>query len=95
MCLHGNQRGVSRGQSVDGEHPQRGHTVQQDIIVLPLCPVQHLFEHFLPVHAVYQSHLQSCQFDVGRDKVYALCMVQDAITGLDGLVIHGFLHQGR
>ena len=28
-------------------------------------------------------------------EVYALCMVQDALTGLDRLVVHGFLHQSR
>ena len=95
MCLNRNQCGISCRQSIDGERPQRGHTVQQNIIVLPFCPIQHLFERFLTVHAVYQSHLQSCQFDVGRDEVYALCMVKDAFTELDRLVVHCLLHQRR
>lgn len=95
LSLYGYQSSICRRQCIDGEHTKGGSTVQQDIIVLPFCSVQHLFEHLFPVHAVYQSHLQSCQFDVGRDEVYALCMVQDALTGLDRLVVHGFLHQSR
>ena len=43
----------------------------------------------------YEGNLQPCQFDVGRDQVNALCVVQNALAGLDGLVVHGFLHQGR
>ena len=94
LCLHRNQSSVCRRQCVDGEHPQRWHTVQQNKIVLSLGTVQHLFQHLLPAHTVHQRHFQPCQFDVGRDKVNALCMVQDALAGLDGLVVHGFLHQG-
>ena len=94
LRLHGNQGSVCRRQCVDGQHPQRGHTVQQNKIVLPLGTVQHLFQHLLPVHAVYEGNIQPCQFDVGRDKVNALRMVQNALAGLDGLVVHGFLHQG-
>ena len=94
LCLHRNQGSVCRRQRVDGEHSQRRHTVQQYKIVLPLGTVQHLFQHLFPVHAVYQSHFQPCQFDIGRDQVNALCMVQNALAGLDELVVHGFLHQG-
>ena len=75
LRLHRNQGSVCRRQCVDGEHPQRGHTVQQDIIILPLCPLQHLFEHLFPVHAVHEGNFQPCQFDVGRNQVNALCMV--------------------
>ena len=60
-----------------------------------LCSFQHLLEHLFPVHAVDERHFQPCQFDVRRNQVNALCMVQNALAGLDGLVIHGFCHQGR
>ena len=75
LRLHRNQGSVCRRQCVDGEHPQRGHTVQQDIIVLPLSPLQHLFQHLFPVHTVHKSHFQPCQFDVGRNQVNTLSMV--------------------
>ena len=67
LCLHRNQGSVCHRQCVDGEHPQRGHTVQQNKIVLPFGTVQHLLEHLFLVHAVHQRHFQPCQFDVGRD----------------------------
>ena len=54
---------LHHAEGVDRQHPQRGHTVQQNKIVLPLGTVQHLFQHLFPVHAVYQSHFQPCQFD--------------------------------
>ena len=41
-----------------------------------------------------RAHFQPCQFDVGRNQVNALCVVQNALAGLDGLVIHGFLPSG-
>ena len=94
LRLHRNQGSVCRRQCVDGEHPQRGHTVQQNKIVLPLGTVQHLLQHLFPVYAVHKGNFQPCQFDVGRDQVNALCVVQNALAGLDGLVVHGFLHQG-
>ena len=58
------------------------------------APVQHLFEHLFPVHAVDKGNFQPCQFDVCRNQVNALCMVQDAFTGWNALVVHGFCHQG-
>ena len=95
LRLHRNQGSVCRRQCVDGQHPQRGHTVQQNKIVLPLGTVQHLLEHLLPVHTVHEGYFQPCQFNVCRNQVNALCVVQNALAGLDGLVVHGFLHQGR
>ena len=56
---------------------------------------QHLLEHLFPIHAVDGRHFQPCQFDVSRDQVNALCMVQDAFTGRNTLIVHGFCHQGR
>ena len=67
---------------------------KSSIIVLAFGTVQHLFEHLFPVHAVDKGNFHSCQLNVGRDKVNTLIMVQDALTGLDGLVIHSFLHEG-
>ena len=94
LRLHRNQCRVCRRQCIDREHSQRGSAVQQNIIVLAFGTVQHLFEHLFPVHAVHKGNFHSCQLDVSWDKVNALRMVQDALTGLDGLVVHGFLHKG-
>jgi len=94
LRLHRNQGGVCRRQCIDGQHPKGRGAVQQNEIVFVLCTVQHLFQHLFPVHGVDKGHFQPCQFDVCRNQVNALCMMQDALTGLDGLVIHGFCHQG-
>lgn len=66
---------------------------QSGIVVLAFCAFQHLFHHFLPAHGIHQSHFQSGQFDVGRDKVNALRMVQNPFAGWNTLVVHGFLHK--
>ena len=59
-----------------------------------LYPFQHLFQHLFPVHAVDEGNFQPCQLDVSRDQVNALCMVQDAFTGRNTLIVHGLYHQG-
>ena len=59
-----------------------------------LCTFQHLFEHLFPVQAIDKGNFQPCQFDVCRNQINALCMVQDAFTGRNTLIVHGFCHQG-
>ncbi len=92
LRLHRNQSGICRRQCIDCQHTERGGTVDQDIVVLAFCVFQHLFHHFFPAHGIHQSHFQPGQFDVGRDKVNALRMVQNPFAGWDTLVVHGFLH---
>ena len=94
LRLHGNQGGVCCCQCIDGQHPKGRGTIQQNEIIVVLCTVQHLFQHLFPVHAVDKGNFQPCQFNVCRNQVNALCMVQDAFTGRNALVIHGFCHQG-
>ena len=94
LRLHRNQGGVCCCQCVHGQHPKGRSAVQQNEIVFMLCTFQHLFQHLFTVHAVHQSHFQPCQFDVRRNQINALCVVQNALTGLDGLIVHGFCHQG-
>ena len=93
LCLHRNQCGICRCQRIDRQHTERGSAVNQNIVVLAFCAFQHLFHHFLPAHGIHQSHFQSGQFDVGRDKVNALRMVQNPFAGWNTLVVHGFLHK--
>ena len=45
------------------------------------------------IDTVDKGNFHSRQLNVGRDKVNTLRMMQDALTGLDGLVIHSFLHE--
>ena len=94
LRLHGNQGGVCCCQCIDGQHPKGRGAIQQNEIVVVLCTLQHLFEHLFPVHAVDKGNFQPCKFDVCWNQVNALCMVQDAFTGRNALVIHGFCHQG-
>ena len=90
----GNWNGLSVSDVFGNEEIKIGYAIQQNKIVLPFGTIQHLLQHLFPVHAVHQRHFQPCQFDVGRDKVNTLCVVQNALAGLDGLVVHGFCHQG-
>ena len=94
LRLHGNQGGVCCCQCVHGQHPKGRSAVQQNKIVLVLCTFQYLLEHLFPVHAVDKGNFQPCQFNVSRNQVNALCVVQNAFTGRNALVVYGFLHQG-
>ena len=94
LRLHRNQGGVRRCQGIDGQHPKGRSAVQQNEIVFMLCPFQHLFQHLLPVHAVDNGNFPPCQFNVCRNQVNALRMVQDTFAGRNALVVHGFCHQG-
>ena len=94
LRLHRNQGGVRGCQGIDSQHPKGRSAVQQNKVVFVLCTVQHLLEYLFPVHAIDKGNFQPCQFDVSRDQVNALCMVQDAFTGRNALIVHGFCHQG-
>ena len=80
---------------VHGQHPKGGSAVQQNIVIVLLCTVQDLLQHFFPAHGIDKGNFQPCQLNVGRDEVYTLCMVQHTFTGRNALVVHGFCHQGR
>ena len=95
LCLYGYQSSVCRRQRVNGQHPKGGSAVQQNIVIVLLCTVQDLLQHFFPAHGIDKGNFQPCQLNVGRDEVYTLCMVQHTFTGRNALVVHGFLHQGR
>ena len=79
LRLHGNENTVRCRKRVDREHPQRRHTVDEDVIILAFYGVQILFENLFPRHGVHQRNLQTGQLDICRHEVHTLRMMQNAL----------------
>ena len=90
--LHRDQHTVRCYQGIDGDHSQRRHTINQDIIISGFYPVQVQAKHLLPAHNIYKGSFQSGKFDVGRNKVNPFLMVDNPLSRLHILVIDNFLH---
>ena len=93
LPLHRNDNAVRRGQCVDGQHSQRGHTVDDGVVIGRCHRGQILPQHRFPAHDVYQRHLQSRQLNVGGDKINPGRMVQNPLAGCDGFLVDGLCHQ--
>ena len=60
LCLYGYQSSVCRRQRVNGQHPKGGSAVQQNIVIVLLCTVQDLLQHFFPAHGIDKGNFQPC-----------------------------------
>ena len=93
LRLHGDNHAVRRGQGVDGQHTERRHTVDERVIVAVCHGGQILPQHRFTAHCVDQRDLQCRQLDIGGDKMDTGRVVQNALTGGDGLLRDDLLHQ--
>lgn len=87
LRLNGNKDVIRRCQRIDGQHPKGGHTVDENVIVFVLQHIKVLLEHRLSAHHIEQGDFHTSQLDTGGKNVYALGMVQDALSRFDGLVV--------
>ena len=94
LRLHRDNHAVRRSQGVDGQHTEGRHTVDERVVIAICYCGQILPQYRFPAHGVDQRDLQCRQLDIGGDKVDAGQMMQDALTGGDGLLRDDFLHQG-
>ncbi len=94
LRLHGDDYAVRRSQGVDSQHTEGWHTVDERVIVALCHGGQILPQHRFTAHGVDQRDLQCRQLNIGGDKVDAGRVVQNALTGGDGLLCDDFLHQG-
>ena len=69
---------VRRCQSVDGQHTQRGHTIDQNVIIIPLDRAQVATQHKFPAHGVHKTYLKTGQADVGGHQIDTLNILQNA-----------------
>ena len=93
LRLHGDDHAVRRSQGVDGQHTEGRHTVDERVIVAVRYRGQILPQYRFTAHGVDQRDLQCRQLDIGGDKVDAGRVVQNALTGGDGLLCDDLLHQ--
>ena len=85
----------SRRKRIDGQHTQARHTVNKDSIIILFHLIDAGFQHAFTAYGIDQPYFQSRQFNVGREQVNALVMVQDAFKNIDGFIINDVLHDGR
>ena len=94
LRLHGDNHAVRRSQGVDGQHTEGRHTVDERVIVAVCHGGQILPQHRFPAHGVDQRDLQCRQLDIGGNKMDAGLVMQNALTGGDGLLRDDLFHQG-
>ena len=75
LRLHRNQHPVSRNKRCYGDDAQRGHTVDQAVVVFILERLQCLFHDFFVRHNVYKAHFHIGQTNVGRNEIHLFFMV--------------------
>ena len=75
LRLHRNQHPVSRNKRCYGDDAQRGHTVDQAVVIFILKRLQCLFHDFLVRHNVYKAHFHIGQTNVGRNEIHLFFMV--------------------
>jgi len=95
MGLCWDNHAVSSRKSVDCQHPQARHTVNEDSIVILFHFIDAGFQHAFTAYGVNQPYFQPRQLNVGREQVNALVMVQDASGNIGGFIINDVLHDSR
>ena len=79
LRLHGNENAVRGRKSIDGQHSQRRHTVDEDVIIVVSNRFQILLQDGFPAHGIYQRDFHTGKGDVGGQQVNALRMRKDSI----------------
>lgn len=46
------------------------------------------------VYSVYAPYFQSWQFNIRREQVNSLIIVQDTLEDIDGIIVNNVLHDG-
>ena len=95
LRLRRDENTVRRGERVYGDHPQRGHTVDENIVIVPFHGLQHLPEYLFTGHRIDEGDLRPGKFDVGRKEIDVLGVVKDAFTGLNLLIFDNTAHGRR
>ncbi len=90
-CFHRDKHIICRHKGIYGNHPQRGHTINQNIVVPLPHFLQELAHYCLPAHDVHKRSFQSGKFNICRDKVNPLFMADDAFSRPGLLVIDDLL----
>ena len=68
---------IRRRKRIDSQHTKRRHTIQNDRIIFPTHRIQVLSQDCLPAHGVDQGNLHAGQFNVCREQVNTLRMVEN------------------
>ena len=93
MRLHRDNHAVRRTQCVQRQHTQRGHTVDEGIVVTILHGGQKLPHDRFTAHGIDQRDLQRRQLDICRQQINAGIVMQDTLSGTDWLVGDDLAHQ--
>ena len=60
---------------IDCHHPQRRHTVDENVVVILSHAVDSIFQNVLATHNIEQSSFHAGEFDVGRENIHALAVM--------------------
>lgn len=94
FCLHRDKHPIGGGQGIDGQHAQGRWTVDENVGVIRFDGIQILPQNRLPAYGGYQGYLEGGKIDAGRNQVNSLRMVEDALAGLDWLVVEDAAQSG-
>ena len=83
---------VSSRKRIDCQHTQARHTINEDSIITLFYLVDAGFQYAFTAYGVNEPYFQPRQFNVGREQVNALVMVQDASGNINGFIVNDVLH---
>ena len=69
FALDGDDDRICRGERVDGQKPQRGRAVDEDIVVLVFDLGKGCLQHLFAVLFIDELYFRACQVDIGREQV--------------------------
>lgn len=75
--LRRNDYAVCGGERIDGRHAERGHTVNQNAVILFSERLQSLAKHIFSAENAGQPNIKCGELDIGRNKVNAFFAVDD------------------
>ena len=90
MWLHRNDYTIRCSQSIDCQHPERGHAVYDDIVIFVLDLIEVSFKDVLPAHGVDKRCFQSRELNIGWKKINVIIYFDDSFTWRNWTVIDDF-----
>ena len=89
-----NDYAVSSDKRIERHQPERGETVDQDVVILFPKGIQHGFENELAVGERGQSGADAGQLMVAGNEVHTLPVMENGVVRVDGSIHNDPVHQG-
>lgn len=92
MTLNSLGGSQQRNYSIAAIFPIRGHTVNENIVVMELYRIDICPQHAFTAHSVYEPNFHTRQFNVCRQQINALAVAQNTVAIRNRDIVNHVLH---